>query len=165
MAVDSILTSLHGRKFGLTSSGGVLAREGSTQEALISLMKTTAEVVKNSSGLEMGWQKQTQVVTSVVSSGGSTLNAYGTNVIAAGTATAMIFQIGRPTFGQQVEIFCRTSASEVTFGGTSTAILLGMGTTAFLSQAAGAGGAYLTLRGESTARYSVLSKSTDWVVT
>ena len=163
MAQDIILTSLHGRKFGLTSSGGVLAREGSTQQAFIALMQSTANVA-GSTLLDMQVLKNRSVTAAVASSVGSTMNSYGTNIVSSGTATAVILQIGRPTLGQRVEILARASASELTIGGTSTSILIGAGTTGFLSMAGGVAGASIVLRGESTTRYGVIGKSTDWVI-
>ena len=163
MAQDIILTSLHGRKFGLTSSGGVLAREGSTQQAFIALMQSTANVA-GSTLLDMQVLKNRSVTAAVASSVGSTMNNYGTNVLSSGTATAVVLQIAAPAVGQRVEILSRASASELSFGGTSTAILVGAGTTAFLAMAAGVAGASIVLRGETTARYGVIGKSTDWVI-
>jgi hypothetical protein len=165
MAVDNILVSMHGRAFGLSSSKGLLTWEEGSTGYLVGLMKTTAEAVANSTGLTFQPLKELSVIASVASSVGSTMNSYGTNLVSSGSATAVVLQIGRPTAGQKVEIVSRTSASELSFGGTSTLILFGAGTTAFLSAAGGVVGASIVLRGESTARYAVIAKSTDWVIT
>jgi len=164
MAVDKIQKTIVGKRFGLSSSGDLVVNQYGTTGPYVALVRSTADVVQGSTLFDMAMLKSRSVLATVNSSVGSTMNAYGTNIISSGTATAVIMEIGRPTAGQRVEILSRTSASELTVKGTATTILFGAGTTAFLSAAGGVAGASIVLRGESTARFGVLSKSTDWAV-
>ncbi|HDZ73689.1 MAG TPA: hypothetical protein ENH55_13170 [Aurantimonas coralicida] len=97
-------------------------------------------------------------VGAVASSVGSTLTNAGFTSLSSSSSTALTFEIAAPAIGVRKEIHIDTSASEISFGGTSTAIIFkgtagGAGSTLFLS-GVNLAGATITLRGMSTAQWA-----------
>ena len=159
----ALQTSLHGRRFGLSSSGALMTNEKGTRYAAV--MKSTADVVQNSTALlfsQSGVNAQTDVSSTV----GSTLTNYGLQTITSGTSTAIAtFEIAAPVAGVMKEIHIDTSASEVTLGGTATDVVFkptaaGAGSTLFLS-AINLAGTVVVLRGKSATQYQVIGSTTN----
>lgn len=152
------LTSIHGRRLALSSTGAIVDSEGYG-----SVMKSTADVVQNSTALmfsQVGVNPQSGVSSSVA----STLTSYGWEPISSGTATAISFEIAAPVAGVSKEIFIGTSASEATFGSPTTAIVFkpaiaGVGSSMFFS-AVNLAGTTIVLRGVSTSQWAVTGSTT-----
>ena len=148
------ITSIHGRRLGLSSTGGILASTGSTEFDAVAVMR-------DSTGARLG--PLYEPLTAVASSIGSTIG-HGFSTISSGTATAPSFEISEPVVGVEVEIHIDTSASEMTFGSCTTAIvfrttLSGEASTMFFSALADVDlfGVSLTLRGITTTQWNVKS--------
>lgn len=153
-----IQVSKHGRRFGLNSTGAVVIKD--VNGIYASVVKSTADVVQNSTALlfsQLGISLQADVSSTV----GSTFTNFGVQTLTSGTATAISFEIAAPVAGVHKELYIETSASEMTLGSTSTAVVFqpasaGEGSTMFLS-AANLSGTNLVLRGVSATQWSLLS--------
>ena len=140
-------TSIHGRRLGLSSTGGIIT--GSKPSGAGS---TLIEMAAQMWG--PGIQESIAAATAVA----STLVNYGISTISSASATAIAFEVARPEIGVYKEIHIDTSASEISMGGTSTAIIfastvaVAAASTAFFSRA-NLAGTVITLRGKSTAEW------------
>lgn len=162
------LTSVHGRRLQLTSSGAFMDNEGFT-----AVMKSTADVVQNSTALlfsQYGVQAQTAIPTTV----GSTLPNHGFVSMSSGTATglssATVFNIETPVNGVQLTIYMDCSASQVVFGGTSTAMVFhpaiaGAGSSLFLSSVPPLAGGAITLMGFDSSEWAIVEADAKFTVT
>ncbi len=137
MAIDGY-RSIHGRIAGFTSSGGLASRDSSAYVQM--------------------WGDGMALTTT--STGGATLSNSGVSIIQS-SATAATFLVAAPVLGVSKEIFIVSSASALTFGGTSTA-------TVFMKIAAGtAGSTTLTLTDANLAGQAIILRglsATQWGV-
>ncbi len=148
--------SLHGRRIGLTSTGGIaqyLDKDGKGSTAVVQYAK-------------MWGAGQHATVTSTIA---STLANSGFTTLSSGSATALVFEIKAPVVGVENTIHIDTSASEISFGGTSTSIIFAStvavagGSTLFLSRA-NLAGVNVILKGISTTEWSIFGSTTTLVV-
>jgi hypothetical protein len=141
-------TSIHGRRLGLSSTGGLLASAG----------ESTAQVA----AAQM-WGSG--MLETIASTGGATLLNYGVSVIAT-TATAATFLLGAPVAGLSKEIYIVSSGSALTFGGTSTSQVFSKigggtaGSTTLTLTDANLAGQALVLRGLSATKWGLMNGST-----
>ena len=140
------LHSVYGRILGISSTRGIVQAVNSTGGA------STAFTM----AAQMWGDAMVDAITSTVV---STLSNFGFTSLSSGTATAITFEIAAPVLGVSKEIYIDTSASEATFGGTSTAIVFtsvaqSAGSSMFFS-AINLAGVGISLRGMSTARWAV----------
>lgn len=153
--------SIHGRRMQLTSTGNVMDGEGYGM-----VIKSTADVVQNSTALlfaQIGLSAQSDVASSV----GSTLTNYGLQRFSSGQTAGLAVitghEIETPVVGVVKTIHFGCSASSITFGGTSTAMVFqtaiaGAGSTLFIWDAgAGLAGGQITLMGFASSEWSVIS--------
>jgi hypothetical protein len=156
MAKDVILTSLHGRRFGLTSTGGLGANETGSTGLVIALMKSTADIVQGAYG-------STVETAAVVA---TTMINYGMSVLSTATATAATYTLAAPVKGVEKQIYAACSASEITIQGTATSILFGStgGDKLFFSAASNQSNAVM-LKGISSTRWAVLARPTAVTIT
>lgn len=152
----TMLKSVVGRRLGLSSTGGILAASEST--ALDS-----AAVMRDSTGAVIS--PHYERVANTTSTGGATLSAEGVHTINT-SATAATFLIAAPVAGKLKEIYIVSSASALTFGGTSTAQVFmkiagtSAGSTTLTLTDADLAGQALILRGLSATQWGVVSGST-----
>ena len=137
-------TSIHGRRLGLSSTGGIITGYNSTGQI--------------STALEASAQMWGPAMNDSVTAVTSTIGNAGFTALTVATATAITFEIAAPVEGVYKEIHIDTSASEISLGGPTTDITFrgtaaGVGSTMFLS-AANLAGRTITLRGMSTARWA-----------
>lgn len=149
--------SLHGRRIGLTSTGGIgqyldSTGGGSSAVTLYSQMWGPA------------------LHTDVASSVGSTIQNAGIVTMTSASATAVTgHEIAAPVKGVELMVHIDTSASEVSLGSTSTAIVFAStvaaaaGSTLFAA-AANLAGTVVTLRGRSTAEWLIVGSTTNLAV-
>ena len=162
------LTSIHGRRLMLTSTGAILDSEG-----YAAVMKSTADVAQNSTALlfsQLGVSHQSNVASSVA----STLTNYGFQLLSSASATAITgFEIAAPVAGVTKEIHFDTSATEFSLGGTSTAVVFAStlvtanGSTLFVSDVVGGGGiadTVVILRGISATRWAIIGSTTNLAI-
>ena len=161
MADYVMRTSIHGRRLGISSSGAVITSYGSTGNQSTGFV--AAAIMKDSTGTIMG--PHDEPVVSTTSTGGATLTFSGVANINT-SATAATFLLTAPTAGRMMEVYILSSASALTFGGTSTSqVFMKVGggaagsTTLTLTDVSLAGQA-LKLRGLSATQYGVLHGST-----
>jgi hypothetical protein len=145
----TLRTSIHGRRLGLSSTGGILGAP-----------------INSSDGFDAAAQMWGSGMTATTTStGGATLPNYGVSVIAT-SATAATFLIGAPVAGVRKEIYVVTSASALTFGGTSTSQVFSKvaggsaGSTTLTLTDANLAGQSLLLRGLSATKWGVMHGST-----
>lgn len=153
----NIRTSKHGRQMAISSSGGWVSAFNSTGR-----MSTAVELAAQMWGPAMH--------NNVSSTVASTIGNVGITTMTSGSATAITgFEIIAPVQGGYKEIHIDTSASEISFGGTSTAIIFAStivtanGSTMFVS-AANAAGTVITLRGMSTAQWAIIGSTTNLAI-
>ena len=132
MAAFKMRVSKHGRLLGISSTGGIIQAITSTGVAGSSEFSYAAQM----------WGDG--MVATTTSTGGATLGNSGVSVINT-SASAATFLIAAPVTGVSKEIYIISSASALTFGGTSTSQV-------FMKIAGGiAGSTTLTLTAASTA--------------
>ena len=151
--ITKVLTSIHGRRLGVSSSGGIL----SEYKGVVSRAVTETTV-----GLRNDAAAQSAV------SACSTLSNYGRQALSSGTATAVVMEILAPVAGIEKEFLIGTSASELTLGGPATTnifkpAIAGAGSSMFLS-AANLAGTVIKLRGQSATQWSVIGSTTAMTI-
>ena len=150
----TMLTSIHGLRLGLNSTGAIITNVLGTM---------LAAVMQSSAGVIQGIAQ-----SGVASSLGSTLTNYGLQAISSGSATAVTMEIAAPVAGVRKEILIGTSASEFTLGGTATDVIFkpaiaGAGSSMFLS-AVNLAGTNIILRGVSATQWSVIGSTTTMTI-
>lgn len=156
MAAFTKLHSVYGRVLGISSTRGIVQAVGSTGGA------STAFIM----AAQMWGDAMTVAVTSTIA---STLTNFGFTSVSSGTSTALTgFEIAAPVVGVSKEIYIDTSASEATFGGTSTAIVFtsvaqGAGSSMFFS-AINLAGVGFRMTGISTARWAVAASTASLTI-
>lgn len=152
MAQDTILTTLHGRRFGLTSSGGLLTNETGSTAPLLAVMRDTA-------GRVAGAVNTAAVVA-------TTLVNYGLDILSSATATAATYILAAPAAGVPKKIAVACTASEITLQGTATSILFGAtGADKLFISGADNRSKGVILEGQSTTRWAVLALPTGGSLT
>lgn len=153
----TLLHSIYGRLLGMSSTYGLLiGSKGST-------IFDSLAVTRDSTGALLSPHDE-PVVTST-STGGATLTGSGVTVLNT-SATAATFLLGAPVAGRMAEIYVISSASALTFGGTSTSQVFmkvagtSAGSTTLTLTDADLAGQCLKLRGLSATRWGVLHGST-----
>ncbi len=156
-------TSLHGKKFGISSTGGLITPP---------VTGSSGSTLPHTMAAQMWGEGMHAFIPSTV---GSTISNYGLTTMTSGSATSLnataavtTFEIGRPEPGVHKYIHIDTSASEITFGSTSTAIvfqstLQGAGSTLFASTN-NLAGALVHLIGETTARWILAGSTTPFTI-
>ena len=157
------LKSIRGRQMQITSTGNVMDAEGYGM-----VIKSTADVMANSTALlfeQIGVNFQSDVASSV----GSTLTHYGIQTLTsgqtAGSAAITGHELGTPVNGVTKTILFECSASSITFGGTSTAMVFqpaiaGAGSSIFIFDVtAGIAGTQITLMGFDSSEWAIISKT------
>ena len=159
------LTSIHGRRLALSSTGAIVDKNGYG-----ALMKNSTGAIQTSStSLTFNGVLQTEAnnmnaQSAVAASVGSTFTNYGRQLLATASATAMTaHEIAAPVAGIEKEINIRTSGSEFTLGGTATSIIfqpaaVGAGSSLFVA-AATVAGRTIRLRGISTTEWAVIGST------
>jgi hypothetical protein len=153
-----MLTSIKGRRLGLSSTGGIVSGYNSTGG--MSTAIDLAAVMRDSTGAIIGRHYEPMTT---ISSSGATLQE-GLNYITSATGGAA-YAFSLPTALPGMGVICQiwSSASTITFSGSATTILFNStvfgGTTSMvLSGAGGNQGTYATFRAVSTAKWGVDNK-------
>ena len=151
--MPALYKSLHGREFGITSTGGLAqykdATGGESTAILLLSQMWGAGMVASHSSSE------------------ATLRNIGTNVISSATAAAYTFTVAAPVNNARTEIISQSSATTITLQSSATTILFattGAVTTTGLTIArastlGGCVGEYLVLRGLSATRWQLMQRS------
>lgn len=154
-----LLKSVLGRRFGISSTNGLLAGSGSaTAFDLVAVMRDSTGAVIS---------PHYEPITAA-SSSGATLSNSGVSLLSSATAESRVFQLQAPVAGVLKEIISQASATTVTFETSATTILFfdttltDTGSTGLvltvLSTDGGNYGAAVVLRGLSATRWQILSK-------
>jgi hypothetical protein len=147
----SLQVSKHGRRLGLSTTGGIVSDVGSTG-------KSSTAIVNSA---QMWGDGMT-----VSRSSGATLDNCGLNVLTSSTLAAMSFNLNAPVKGVTAEIISETSSTTITIETASSLVTFrssagaAASTALTLSGASGLAGAAVVLRGLSTTKWQVLSKNT-----
>ena len=155
MAFFDLRTSIKGRRFGLSSSGGLLVTRTTSGSTVYDLVA----VERDSTGAIVSPHDEPVVTTT--STGGAQLT-FGGIVAINSSVVNPSFTITAPRPGQQMEIyFISTNSTTISFGGTSTSVLfnkpggVGVGSTILTFDHAAPLGNALFLRGLSATRFGV----------
>src|SRR3990167_551741 len=147
-----MVTSIHGRRLGISSTGGIIQAYNSTG--------------KGSTQFDMTAQMWGQgMVATTTSTGGATLSNSGVSVINT-SASAATFLIAAPEIGVAKEIYVVSAASALTFGGTSTSQVFmkvgggAAGSTTLTLIDASLAGQTLIMRGLSATQWGIMNGST-----
>jgi len=155
----TLLTSIHGRKLGLSTTGGLIigTSRGST-------IFDNIAVVRDSTGALISPHDESVVTTT--STGGATLT-FGGVVVLNSSAVAPSFTITAPRPGQGMEIYnISTVSTTLSFGGTSTSQVfqkiggVSAGATIITFDNAAPSGNSFILRGLSATKFGFLPGST-----
>ncbi len=138
-------TSIHGRRLGLSSSGGVITSPA------------------GSSDIDQSAQMWGPGLFTSVSSGGTLTNS-GVNILSSAAAAVVTYNMPAPVQGVSVEIISETSSSQISIETTATTINFnssgGTSSTALtINLAAGTKGQSVILRGRSTTSWQIVSRS------
>ena len=162
MSVLTILTSLRGRRIGLTSSGGLLVNQPSSNAVpTIAITKSSADVVQETianflSTIGDMTVSRFRSFVNATETTGTTLVNYGLSILSSAAATAQFFVMLAPVVGGlKMVAVGQNTASEITLQGTATTILFGStsGDKIFFS-GADIRGLAVTLMGISTTRWA-----------
>ena len=152
--------SIHGRRVGLSSSGGLLLQNTTAPSTAFDIIAVT----RDSTGALLGPHDEPVVTTT--STGGATL-AFGGIVAINSSAVAPSFLIAAPTAGRQMEIyFISTVSTTISFGGTSTSQVfqklggVSVGATIVTFDHAAPCGNSFFLRGLSATKFGMVMNST-----
>lgn len=143
-------------------------------EGYAAVMKSTADVVQDSSALlfaQIGVNAQSAVDSSVAStlpSNHGFVSLSGGNT-ATGLSTLFSFEIPTPVNGVPLTIYIENSASQLSFGGTSTHMVFhpaiaGAGSTLFISSVPPLAGGAITLMGFDSSEWAVVETSAKLTV-
>jgi len=160
---------MHGRKFGLSSSGGVLIAPTSSTGVSHLAEISSAGVVNssissfNSTITEMEVAKQKNVFETI-SSSAATLSNYGVSVISSDVINVSVLKVPAPEAGMVKEIWGQSSASTLSFNTTADTILFdttfGASSSALVwDRAGGVRGGYIKMLGLSATRWAVLYRT------
>jgi hypothetical protein len=164
------LTSIHGRRLALSSTGAIVDKN-----AYGALMKDSTGQIRSSStalsfvGVMTLDGQNLNAQSAVAASVGSTFTNYGRQLLSSASATAMTaHEIAAPVAGILKEIEIRTSGTEFTLGGTATSIIFqpannAAGSSLFISRVKLAG-TTIRLRGISTTEWSVIGSTAGIVI-
>lgn len=151
-------TSIHGRRIGLSSTGGIVTAYGSTGNMstaiqAVALMRDVNNVLRG---------PHYEPITSHSSSGATMLE--GINYIASATAASYDFSMTAPASGLVARIAVAASSTTITFSGSATTVLFGStaiggSTSLTMENPGGCQGMHLTLAAVSSARWAVLNKT------
>ena len=146
----TITTAVVGRRLGLSSTHGILDRDGNK-----ALMIDSTGLQQNSTVLTFNRLHLAMLATAVAA---STLVNYANAILSTATATAQTFNIEAPVAGiLKVIAVGRNTASEITLQGTATTVLFGStGADKIFIAGADIRGRSVMLLGESTTRWSVI---------
>lgn len=164
MAFDNVLVSKHGRKFGLSSSNGLLlsSSDGYSHAAEISSAGVFESSI-SSFGSTIGVLPVARVDSEVdtVTASDATLNGYGFAHISSDVINGSVITVPAPTAaGQNLDIWCDTSASTVSLNSTAAANKFGSSVDSsalVLDAAGGIRGKGVVLRGISDTRWAILA--------
>lgn len=158
MALFTMKTSIHGRRLGLSSSGGFISStDGSTGFDAVAVMRDSTGAVTS---------PHDEPVVTTTSTGGATLTFGGVLAINS-SAVSPSFLISAPRAGQLMEIyFISTASTTISFGGTSTSVLfqklggVSAGSTIITFDNAAPFGNSFVLRGLSATKFGFMPGST-----
>ena len=155
MAAFVMHKSIVGKRFGLSSTGGILAASESTTFDSVAVMR-------DSTGARLSplYEPLTDQTT------GETFGNSGVSMLTSSTVAALTYILGAPVAGVYKEVICNASATAVTIDTSATTIIFtssgASSTSLSIAVASTLGGAKyenVLLRGISTTRWQVLAKS------
>lgn len=169
MSLNVILTSVHGKKLGLSSSGGVLvsptSSTGYSHLAEISSAGVFNSSISgfNSTITDMTVEKM-RVAFETISSSAATLLGYGLSVISSDVINVSVLTIPAPSAGIEKTVWGQSSASTISFNTTAATILFdstfGSSSSALVwDRAGGVRGSILRMVGLSATRWAILDKT------
>jgi hypothetical protein len=147
-----MVTSIYGRRLGLSSTGGI------TQS-----LTSTGGI--SSSFLLLAQMWGPAMVATTTSTGGATLSNSGVSIINS-SATSATFLVSAPVIGVRKEIYIISASSVMIFGGTSTSQVFmkvaggAAGSTIITLTDASLAGQVLILRGLTATQWGVINGST-----
>ena len=131
MALNDILVSIHGRRLGMTSSGGVafvpttstgVSHLGEISSAGV-FQSSISDFLTTITDMTVGRFRSVVVATEAT---GTTLTNFGLSVLSSAAATAQFFVMLAPVAGVLKMIAVgQNTATEITVQGTATTILFG----------------------------------------
>lgn len=169
MSHNQILTSVHGRRLGLSASGGLLASQTSST-GVTHFAEISSAGVFNSSITSFGSTigeltvKSYKSIVETVSSTLASMVNYGLSIVSTGSSNGTVLSLsGAPEAGLIKEIFSDTSASTITIDTTAAGITfqtsMGSASSAIVwDKAGGSRGKSITLMGLSATRWAVMNK-------
>ena len=148
-----MVTSIHGRRLGLSSTGGIIQALTSTGGG--------------SSEFDLTAQMWGQGMVATHSSSEATLRNVGTNIISSATAASYLFTMAAPVINARTEVFSQSSATTIVIDSGATTRFFqstgaGLSTALTISLASTLGGCVgeaVTLLGLSTTRWAVMNKT------
>jgi hypothetical protein len=171
-----VITSIHGKRVGLNSTGALIVDHSGTKYAAVT--KSSADALQGSSAFVYAGQGILTAQTAIPANASGVFTNYGRQSLSSASATSInataavtTLQIAVPQAGIEKEILIDTSASEITLGneGASTAtvfastVAAAAGSSLFLSKA-NLAGTVIKLRGVSTTQWSIIGSTAGMTV-
>lgn len=170
MALNTGFVSIHGRRMGMTSSGGVVIVPTSSTGLTSHLAEISSAAVFNSSitsfrstigEIEVAALKS---VVETISSSAATVSNEGISRISSDVINGSVLKLSAPEDMLNKEIWFDSSASTITIDTTAATIVfdtsLGSSSSALvMGRAGGTRGAYVKLLGIGTTRWAVLYRT------
>ena len=169
MAINLITQSLHGRKFGLSASGGVVIGKTSATGGVMSHLAEISSAGKFESSVDGAsaigeWGSSLTgykgFVETIDASDDQMVN-YGLSHITSDVINGSTILISTPEIGIKKEIFLDSSASTISIGTTAAGITFGasVGSSVYnMDAAGGTRGTGLILQGLSATRWAFLAR-------
>jgi hypothetical protein len=143
-------TSIHGRRLGISSTGGIVSGLTSTGGGSTAIVAAA--------------QMWGDVMVATHSSSGATFNNYGVNFISSATAAAYNFTMPEPVNGVMTSILSMSSATTITIETTGVAVfgstVVGGSSKVTFTFANGSQGAFIDLIGIGSTIWAVRGKTT-----
>ena len=147
MPLFTRLTSIHGRRIAMNSTGAIVDKNG------------YGALMVDASGV---LQMVVKSAVELISSSGAVLVAHGMSYLSTGTATDRSFTISAPSSGLEKFIFSLSSASTILIETTAASILFvttGASSSAITFSGANMHGEVVHMMGLSATRWAVLNKT------
>ena len=160
MSLVNTLVSLHGRRLGISSSGGLVSRPSTAPNTAIHFAEISSAGVVNSSITTMTVQELKSYVETISSSAATMVN-HGLSVISSDVINVSVLKLSAPISGLEKMIYGDSSASTVSLNTTSSDITFGASvlSSAFVfDNAGGVRGTSLLLKGISTTRWALIGR-------
>lgn len=160
MSLNKALVSIHGRRLGITSSGGLISRPSTAPGTANHFAEISSAGVMNSTITTMTVQELKSYVETISSSAATMVN-HGLSVISSDVINVSVLTLAAPAAGVEKMIYGDSSASTITLNTTSSDITFGasvLSSALVFDNAGGVRGTSVLLKGISASRWAFFGR-------